>query len=233
METTDVLDLLATHKNERGIEKWKELGFDVGGLSTFGIGLTQLRGLARQIGRNRDLALTLWDSDVYDAKVIALLIDNPNAITREQAEAQVEEVGEGQLSHVFSSCGASLAKTPLVVEIVDAWTKSEDTRRRTCGYGLLSEVAKFKGKRAPDDAYFLEYIERIHRAIAQEGSQTRLSMAGALMNMGKRSATLNTAALEVAEEVGPIGFESAAGRCEPFDVAKHLTSDRLKKKLGI
>jgi hypothetical protein len=58
-------------------------------------------------------------------------------------------------------------------------------------------------------------------------------MAGALMNMGKRTATLNAAALRVAEQVGPIEFESSSGTCEPFDVAKHLTTDRLKKKLAI
>jgi hypothetical protein len=32
--------------------------------------------------------------------------------------------------------------------------------------------------------------------------------------------------------VGPIEFESAGGKCEPFDVAKHLTTDRLADKLG-
>jgi hypothetical protein len=52
------------------------------------------------------------------------------------------------------------------------------------------------------------------------------------MGIGKRSAGLNEAALKVAREVGPIEFTSASGECEPFDVAKHLTTGRLKEKLG-
>lgn len=58
-------------------------------------------------------------------------------------------------------------------------------------------------------------------------------MGTALMGMGKRSAALNRAALEVARRVGPIEFTSASGACEPFDVAKHLTTGRLKDKLGV
>ena len=44
---------------------------------------------------------------------------------------------------------------------------------------------------------------------------------------------LNAAALAVARAVGPIEFSSASGDCEPFDVVKHLTTDRLKEKLGV
>ena len=40
-------------------------------------------------------------------------------------------------------------------------------------------------------------------------------------------------AIAVAQAVGPIDFTSGSGKCEPFDVAKHLTSDRLREKLGI
>ena len=232
MDTTYILDLLASHKNERGIKKWSDLGFDASGLSSFGIGLTQLRKLAKKIGRNRDLALALWHTRVYDAKVIALLIDEPRAITRAQAESQVEQVGVAQLSHVFSSCGASLAKTPFVVDLADDWTSSGDALRRMCGYGLLSEIAKFRGKKAPDEKFFLVHIERIDRTISKADSETQLSMAAALMNMGKRNATLSAAALKVARAVGPIEFESPSGKCEPFDVAKHLTSQRLENKLG-
>jgi 3-methyladenine DNA glycosylase AlkD len=233
MEEEDVLDLLEANKNERGIQHWEQLGAKAGGLKSFGIGLTQLRKLAKRIGRDPDLARTLWESDVYDARIIALLIDDPKTLTRQQAEKQVEELAAGMLTHVFASCDATLAKTPFVVELADEWIKSSDTVRRICGYGLLYEISKFTGTKAPDEDFFLDHIEHISRMIDEEPSNVRLSMGTALMGIGKRSATLNAAALAVAEAVGPIEFESASGQCEPFDVAKHLTADRLKGKLGI
>lgn len=111
MNLSQVEALLQENKDERGISYWKKnVKSD---LKTYGIGLTKLRKLAKQIGRNHALALELWFSDNHDIKTIALLIDDPKKITREQVEAQVEDVNHGYLAHVFSSCGASLGKRNL------------------------------------------------------------------------------------------------------------------------
>jgi hypothetical protein len=154
MEKSDVLDLLEANRDQRGIRNWAKLGTATGGLKSYGIGLTALRKLAKRIGRNRNLARALWDTDVYDAKVIALLIDDPTSMTREQAEKQVQELGAGALSYVFASCDATLAKTPFVVELADEWTRSSDAMRRSCGYGLLYEISKFTGRKSPDEGFF-------------------------------------------------------------------------------
>ena len=63
MKKTEVLALLRANKNERGIQNWKKLGPKKAKLKSFGIGLTQLRKLAKQIGRDHQLAQKLWDSD--------------------------------------------------------------------------------------------------------------------------------------------------------------------------
>ena len=109
---------------------------------------------------------------------------------------------------------------------------SSDPVRRACGYGLLYEISKFKGKKAPDEEFFLTHVEHISETMADETTSVRMAMGAALMGIGKRSAKLNEAALAVAEAEGPIEFESASGKCEPFDVAKHLRTSRLKEKLG-
>jgi len=183
--------------------------------------------------RNRGGKVVRADTDVYEARVIALLVDDPARITREQAEKQVEELAGGMLAYVFASCDATLAKTSFVVERADQWVRSDDPVRRDCGYGLLYEVSKFSGKKAPREEFFLAHVERIADTIGTESEKVRLSMGAALMGIGKRSAVLNEAALKVARDVGPIEFTSASGECEPFDVVKHLTTDRLKEKLGV
>jgi 3-methyladenine DNA glycosylase AlkD len=231
MQTIEVLQLLESEKDERGIEHWEKLGPKTRGLRSYGIGLTRLRKLAKQIGRDRELARSLWNTDVSDARILSLLIDDPKTITREQAEAQVDELAAG-MAHVFSSCDATLAKTPFVAELADDWIRTGDQVRRICGYGLLYEASKFTGKKAPAEDFFIEHIRRIDETIDGEPSAVRLAMGTALMGIGKRSPRLNEAALAVAERVGPIEFETTSGKCDPFDVAKHLKTDRLKAKLG-
>ncbi len=233
MNPAQVLALLKANKNDKGIQKWKQRGSQISRLKSFGIGLTILRKLAKQIGKDHVLALQLWESDVYDAQIIALLIDDPKKITREQAEMQVEHLDQGHLAHVFSSCDASLAKTPFVVSLATEWITSKDTIRRRCGYGLIYEVSKSKKKSAPDDAFFLDRIEHIRKSFSAEDKIVQGSMGGALVGIGKRNARLNAAALKVAKTIGPIQLESDGNNCEPFDVVKHLTSDYIRKKLGV
>ena len=59
-----------------------------------------------------------------------------------------------------------------------------------------------------------------------------MAMAGALLGIGKRTKKLNAAALKVARKIGPIDFDPD-GRCDPLDVAKHLSHDLVKQRLGL
>lgn len=229
MTKAEVIELLKENQNERGIEHWKRKPRK---LKSFGIGLTQLRKLAKKVGRDHKLAQTLWKSDVYDAKVIGLLIDDPKQLTREQAEDQVEDLADGMLAHVFASCDATLAKTPFAFELAGDWMESKDEMRRRCGYGLLYELSK-KNPKGMDDAYLLDRIEHIREEIDDEEMWVRMAMGGALVGIGKRNKVLNKSAARAAKEIGPIEFENeGGGKCDPFDPHKHLTSDYLKKKLG-
>ena len=233
MNHTEVIALLENNRNEKGIQKWKQQNSRDGALKSFGIGLTILRKLAKQVGRDHALALKLWKSEFYDAKIIALLVDDPKLITQDQAESQVENMNQGHLAHVFSSCGAPLAKTPFAVELAYDWINRKETIRRSCGYGLLYEVSKSKKKNTPDDTFFLEIIEHISQSFSVENLIVKVSMGGTLMGIGKRNAKLNAAALKVAKTIGPIPIESDNSSCEPFDVVKHLTSDYIKNKFDV
>ena len=176
--------------------------------------------------------MELWKSDYYDAKVISLLIDDPKLITQAQVEQQVEQLDGGHLAHVFSSCNATLAKTWFTKELADKWMVSKDSIRRRCGYGLLYEMSKSKKKTAPDNSYFIEQIKLIDRSFSKESIPIKMAMGGALMGMGMRNLELNRKALVVAKKMGPIDFDPR-GKCDPYNVARHLESDYAKKKFGL
>ena len=226
---TQVLALLEENRNERGIAHWKKRPSK---LKSFGIGLTQLRKLARQVGRDHALSQKLWESDVYDAKVLGLLIDDPNQFSREQAEKQVEQLQGGLLAHVFASCDATLAKTPFAFELACEWMESKDATRRRCAYTLLYELSK-KNPKGMDDDFLLGRIDLIQKSVHGEENRVREAMGLALMGIGKRNKKLNRAAVRAAKAIGPIDVDYGDDNsCEPLDVLKHLTSDHMKQKLA-
>ena len=175
MNKSEVLSLLKENKNEKGIQNWNEMEFDKCHYESFGIGLTVLRKLAKQIGKDHALAEDLWSSNNYDLKVVSVLIDDPKLITRSQMESQVEDMDFGMLVHVFSACGAPSAKTPFIVELATDWIESPDAVRRRCAYGFIYEISKSKKKNAPDDDFFLNtlitlinpLLRKIRRSICQ------------------------------------------------------------------
>ena len=229
MTKTQVLALLKENRNERGVAHWKKKPRT---LKSFGIGLTQLRKLAKQVGRDHKLAQQLWRSDIYDAKVIGLLIDDPKQVTRKLAEKQVDGIHGGMLAHVFASCDATLAKTPFAFELACDWMESKDDMRRRCAYALIYELSK-KNVNGMDDAWFVVCIDHIRDTIHGEEMWVRESMNEALMGIGKRNRKLNKAAIRAAKAIGPVDIDYGDDNsCEPLDVLKHLTSDYLKKKLG-
>ncbi len=231
MTSDAVLALIESHRDERGIQHWNQRHAD-SPMRSVGVGLTKLRKLAKQVGRDHELAAELWQSDLYEARVMALLIDDPKKISREQAERQVEELEGGQLAHVFSSCDASLAKVRYVRELADDWMGSDDAMRQRCGYGLLYEMSKSKKKSAPDDDYFSAWIAHIDARRGAADADLLMAMAGALMGVGKRNARLHGEALALARAIGPIDWDPT-GKCDPFDVVKHLDNERLRTKLGV
>jgi 3-methyladenine DNA glycosylase AlkD len=233
MTKTEVLALLEENRDARGEANWKQMGDRTGGLTSFGIGLTRLRAIAKQVGRDHDLALELWDERNHDAKIIGLLIDDPRQLTLDQVEKQVDGAGPGLLSHVLSSCDATLPRSPIAFEIAKAWMASTDPVRRSCGYGLVYELAKDKKDKRLTDEFFLDCVEKIGATIAKEENRVRVGMGGALMSIGKRNRKLNAAAIKVAKAIGPTQFSDGDTKCEPMNVLKHLTSDYLRTKLGL
>jgi hypothetical protein len=209
------------------------MGDRTGGLTSFGIGLTKLRAIAKDVGRDRDLALTLWNERNHDARIIGLLIDDPKQLTRDQVEHQVDGAKPGMLSHVLSSCGATLPKSVIAFEVAKDWMASKDPVRRSCGYGLVYELAKDRKDERLTDEFFLGCVETIGTTIAKEENGVRVGMGGALMSIGKRNKKLNAAAIKVARAIGPIHFSDGDRKCEPMNVLKHLTSDALRRKLGV
>lgn len=232
MTKSDVLDLLEKNRDARGEAHWQKMGDRTGGLTSFGIGVTKLRAMAKKIGRDHDLAVRLWNEPNHEAKIIGLLIDDPKRLTRDQVEKQADGAGPGMLSHVLSSCGATLPMSPIAFDIASDWMTSKDPVRRSCGYGLVYELAKDKKDKRLTDEFFLGCIDRIGRTIAKEENRVRVGMGGALMSIGKRNKKLNAAAVKAARAIGPIDFSEDGRKCEPMDVLKHLTSDYLRNKLG-
>ena len=52
----------------------------------FGVAMPKLREMARQIGRDHQLAARLWAAGIRETRILATLVDDPRQVTDEQME---------------------------------------------------------------------------------------------------------------------------------------------------
>lgn len=218
--------MLRENKNERGIAVWERTG--MGDLKTFGIGVTNLKKLAKKIGKNHDLAMQLYKSDYFDAKIIATLIDEPKQVTREQAEEQVDGMDFWMMSHTY--CSSLLAKVPFQKELADQWIESENDKRRRAAWLMMYNIAKDDKKL--DDDYFIPLIDTVEAKLRSEENYVKDAMNNALIMIGQRSCPLNERAIAAAKKIGKVMVDYGDNSCQALDAMKHLTGDRVKKKLA-
>ncbi|MCB0285314.1 MAG: DNA alkylation repair protein [Calditrichaeota bacterium] len=225
MTKTDVIKLLSENRNERGMVNWEKSPI-IRGFTSYGIGLTQLKKLAKQVGKNHELAMELWHETNYDAKILAILIDEAKQVTREQVDRQVAELTPWSLTHVY--CSTLLPKVGFLVPLAEDWMTNSDSLKRSCGFQLLYQIAK-NDKKLPDD-YFLPYIERIERELQTEENFVKDGMNSALLMIGQRSKPLYERSVAAARAIGKVTVDYGDNSCQAMDVLAHLTGDRIRKK---
>ncbi|MBD3401548.1 hypothetical protein GF420_01530 [candidate division GN15 bacterium] len=229
MTRTEAIALLRSNANQRGIDHWQKQNLTGGKWDSFGLGLTQLKKLAKQVGRDHDLALELWKEPNIDCKTLAILIDEPKLVTRAQVDEQVVDLDFWMLSHAYVS--NLLSKVPFARELADEWRDERDDVKRRCSWMLIYALAS-KDKKLTD-SYFAPLVEQIRSELAGEENFVRDAMNNALMAIGMRSAALHTQALAAAKEIGTVEVDYGDNSCNAVDVVKHLSGDRVKQKFKV
>lgn len=223
MNKKEVYNLLEDHKNERGIASWNKLG--LASWSSYGIGLTQLKKLAKQVGKNHELSQELWLEPNYDAKILAILIEEPKKVDKVQIEAMVDNMAMWMMSHTWVQnlfCKVSFAK-----DVAEEWRSSKNDIKRRCGYAYLYYLAK--DLKTPDQ-YFIPILDTIQHTIQKEENFVKDAMNNALFAIGQRSKEMNILCISITEKVGKIHVDYGDNSCEAVDVIKHLTSNSMKSK---
>jgi 3-methyladenine DNA glycosylase AlkD len=223
MTITEIKALLEANKNERGMKHWEKWNMP---WSSYGLGLTQLKKIAKQIGRDHELALELWKQHNYDMVTLATMLDEPSKVTREQVEEQVKSLQFWMLAHSY--CSNLMPKVSFQKDLAEEWIEEKDDIRRRVAYLLLYNIARDDKKL--DDAWFEPLIDRIKENLQSEENFVKDAMNNALIMIGSRSKALHGRAVSAAQFIGKVDVDYGDNSCVAMDAISHLNSDRIKKK---
>lgn len=193
--------------------------------SALGVTVSELRAIARRIGRDHALASALWDTGIHEARILATIVDEPERVTEAQAESWVADVRSWDLCDGL--CGNLLDRTPFALDKAVEWSARDEEFVRRAGFVLIATSAVHR-RELPDERFDV-LLPTIRAGATDDRNAVKKAVSWALRQIGKRSPGLHARAVETAEEIRGIGSRPA--RWIASDVLRELRSDAVLGRL--
>jgi 3-methyladenine DNA glycosylase AlkD len=222
-EIIDQLKLQANPVNAAGMAR-----FGINPTNTLGITIPVLRKMARQIGRNHQMALDLWASGIHEARILATLVDKPAEVTEAQMEQWTSEFDSWDICD--QCCSNLYSKIPLAHQKALEWADRPEEFIKRAGFVMMAVLA-VKDKKA-DNEQFTRFFPALKAGATDERNFVKKAINWAVRQIGKRNLSLNKLAIALSKDIQQI--DSPAARWIAADALRELTSEaaqsRLKKK---
>jgi 3-methyladenine DNA glycosylase AlkD len=224
MNCAEILALLASRPDPHAVEGMARFGIVAkkvyGGWST-----PALKKLAREIGRDHALAQELWASELFEARALATLIDEPEKVTGRQMNQWAKDFDNWAVCD--GTCINLFRYTRFAHQKCVEWSARPEEFVKRAAFALMAGLT-VADKAAGDEA-FLKFLPLIKGAADDERNIVKKGVNWALRQIGKRNARLNRAALAVAHEIHRM--DSRAARWIASDARRELESPAVQQRL--
>ena len=225
-QTNLILTTLYSKANPKNVEGMARYGIKSTN-NVLGLTANELFSLAKNIGTNQALALELWQSGIYEARILAALIADPKQIKKSTMNSWAKDfdnwaICDGVCIHCFRD-------TPYAHELAAKWIKRTPEFVRRAGFTLIATLAVHDKKSS--DSVFLRYLLVLKKYSTDERNYVKKAVNWALRQIGKRNVKLNAAAIKTAKEIQKSNSSSA--KWIAADALRELQNMKVQKRLRI
>lgn len=160
----------------------------------YGVAMKDIKALGKRLGRNHALALALWDTGVYEARMLVSFVGDPEQLTPAQMDRWCRDFDNWAYCDTLSF--NLFDRSPHAWKKVNQWSGRKNEFEKRTAFALLWSLA-LHDKSAPDER-FLDGLQLIEREATDERNFVKKAVKMALSAIGKRNRTLRTAATELA-----------------------------------
>jgi 3-methyladenine DNA glycosylase AlkD len=185
--------------------------------NALGVRMARMKALAKRLGTDHALALALWESGGYEARMVASMVDDPAQVTSQQMDRWCRDFDNWAICD--SLCFNLFDRTPHRWDKVDRWSGRKQEYVKRAGFALLWALALHD--READDARFRHGLALIDAHATDDRPMVEKAMAMALRSIGKRRPTLRDDVLDVAHRLA--GSDHAPARRIGKSAVRELT----------
>jgi len=191
-----------------------------------GVSIPDIRKIAKEAGKDHQLALGLWETEIPEARIVAAMVDLPEELTEEQMEKWV--VGFNSWDVCDQVCMNLFEKSLLAWKKIIDWSKRDEEYVKRTAYSLIACLA-WHDKSEADDR-FIGLFPVIEKGATDERNYVKKAVSWALRNIGKRNKSLNKEAIKVAKEIKKM--DSKAARWIASGAIRELESEAVQRRLN-
>jgi 3-methyladenine DNA glycosylase AlkD len=193
--------------------------------NALGVSVADIHMLAKRLGRNHALAGALWETGVYEARLLTSFVDEPGRVTAAQMNRWCRDFDSWGICDTL--CFHLFARTPFAWKKAQQWSASPQEFVKRAGFALMASlVVRDKTARGPR---FLAFLPLIEQGARDERNFVKKAVNWALRTIGKRDLALNEAALAVAKRLAQ--SEEASCRWVGKDALRELASPKVRARL--
>jgi len=189
--------------------------------NALGVAMRDIKALGKKLGRNHRLAVALWDTGVYEARMLASFVGEPAQLTPAQMDRWCKDFDSWAICDAMSF--NLFDRSPYAWSKVKEWSKKSREFEKRAAFALLWSLT-VHDKRASDEQ-FLEGLGLIERESMDERHYVKKALNMALRAIGKRNRGLRLSAVAAAGRLAD--SRSAAAKWVGTDALRELTSDRV------
>ena len=196
--------------------------------NAYGIAVGTLRAYAKRIGHDHRLALQLWRSGSFEARILASFLGDPQQLTLAQMNAWCRDFDNWGTTD--TACFALFDRSPLAWRVVAPWAKQQGEFQKRAGFVMMACLAAHD--QTASDASFIKFFPIIERGASDDRNFVKKGVSWALRHIGHRSAALHAAAVKTATKLSNSGNATQRwiGRDALKDITRPLVVNKVRKK---
>ncbi len=200
----------------------KETKFGISSNNALGIYQKELKEIAKRTPKEDTLAIQLFDSDIYEARLLCSKIFNPRNLTEQLMDRWTKTFENWEICDSF--CMGLYAQSNHAIPKAIEW--AERTREFEKRAGFTTIAALCMADKKSQNETFEQFLPLIQRECIDNRLYVKKAVNWALRNIGKRNIDLQAKAISTAEEILSINDRTA--KWIATNALKELTSDNVR-----
>ena len=222
MEIEEVIYRLKTMGDIRNAEN-KANRFGITATNALGVNQKELKQLSREIGTNNALAIALFETGIYEARLLCSKVFDPDELTAELMDYWADAFDTWEMCD--SSCMGFFVLGAHAKDKILEWSQRPELFVKRAAFAMVAAYG-FAHKDAPNEV-FEEFLTLVLGGSTDERHYVKKAVNWALRNIGKRNPDLHSSAQDLARQL-----ESATGRA-PKWIGAHARRELSSPKLRL